>query len=420
MSISNSFTRIAVIEFVLLMFIIPAMFLPNSMRIFGLLSAIMSAVIVLSVHRVWSADEKRRREIANRVVDGDPDSGNDLRIDVLIASLHLLLIVPLLLQRSDDVFDIYTVDNEKFSVWFLFGMDLFSRSLLDWAEVYEVRFSDVNSSSMAGKHLILFLLISIDILLIQSIIRLIGIRRTIREGVHAAARDPETAARIGKRVNKAILSSIYDSDIVEDRRNRIRALAITGGPNEVESLWRLLSDESVRTETLATLIRIGKIEQANRLLSSNSLSLRASALQWLLLAPDGPHYLKIRQLENDPTPSIRISMLESLEDAPLEIASPSIIKLLNDQNDEVRIEASRQLRRLTPENILKYAPLLLDNDSIPCRIHGVEALATVEDGRVVPYIVDMFEDEDERVRIAAQQAIEHLQRIAKLAHNTDF
>ena len=420
MSISNSFTRIAVIEFVLLMFIIPAMFLPNSMRIFGLLSAIMSAVIVLSVHRVWSADEKRRREIANRVVDGDPDSGNDLRIDVLIASLHLLLIVPLLLQRSDDVFDIYTVDNEKFSVWFLFGMDLFSRSLLDWAEVYEVRFSDVNSSSMAGKHLILFLLISIDILLIQSIIRLIGIRRTIREGVHAAARDPETAARIGKRVNKAILSSIYDSDIVEDRRNRIRALAITGGPNEVESLWRLLSDESVRTETLATLIRIGKIEQANRLLSSNNVGLRASALQWLLLAPDGPHYLKIRQLENDPTPSIRISMLESLEDAPLEIASPSIIKLLNDQNDEVRIEASRQLRRLTPENILKYAPLLLGNDSIPCRIHGVEALATVEDGRVVPYIVDMFEDEDERVRIAAQQAIEHLQRLAKLAHNTDF
>ena len=420
MSISNSFTRIAVIEFVLLMFIIPAMFLPNSMRIFGLLSAIMSAVIVLSVHRVWSADEKRRREIANRVVDGNPDSGNDLRIDVLIASLHLLLIVPLLLQRSDDVFDIYTVDNEKFSVWFLFGMDLFSRSLLDWAEVYEVRFSDVNSSSMAGKHLVLFLLISIDILLIQSIIRLIGIRRTIREGVHAAARDPETAARIGKRVNKAILSSIHDSDIVEDRRNKIRALAITGGPNEVESLWRLLSDESVRTETLATLIRIGKIEQANRLLSSNSLSLRASALQWLLLAPDGPHYLKIRQLENDPTPSIRISMLESLEDAPLEIASPSIIKLLNDQNDEVRIEASRQLRRLTPENILKYAPLLLDNDSIPCRIHGVEALATVEDGRVVPYIVDMFEDEDERVRIAAQQAIEHLQRLAKLAHKTDF
>ena len=130
--------------------------------------------------------------------------------------------------------------------------------------------------------------------------------------------------------------------------------------------------------------------------------------------------MKIRQLENDPTPSIRISMLESLEDAPLEIASPSIIKLLNDQNDEVRIEASRQLRRLTPENILKYAPLLLGNDSIPCRIHGVEALATVEDGRVVPYIVDMFEDEDERVRIAAQQAIEHLQRLAKLAHNTDF
>ena len=40
-----------------------------------------------------------------------------------------LFIVPLLLQRVDDVFDVYSVDNEKFSVWFMFGMDLFSRSL---------------------------------------------------------------------------------------------------------------------------------------------------------------------------------------------------------------------------------------------------------------------------------------------------
>ncbi|MBI31073.1 MAG: hypothetical protein CMB72_00470 [Euryarchaeota archaeon] len=419
LSIRQPLVRLAVTELVLLTFIIPAMILPESLDFIGLICAISSSIIVLSIHRVWSADERRRREIANRMMDGDPDLGNDLRIDVLIASLHLLLIVPLLLQRTDDVFDIYSVENEKFSVWFMFGMDLFSRSLLDWAEVYEIRFSDVNSSSMAGKHLVLFLLISIDILLIQSIIRLIGIRRTIREGVNAAARDPETAARIGKRVNKALLNSILDSDIVEDRRNRIRALAITGGPNEVESLWRLLSDESVRTETLATLIRIGKIEQTHRLLSSSNVSLRASALQWLILAPDGPHYYKIRQLENDPIPSIRISVLESLEDAPLEIASLSIIRLLNDQNDDVRIEASRQLRRLSPANILEHAPLLLNSESIPCRIHGVEALATVEDGRVVPHIVKMFDDEDERVRTAAQQAIEHLQRLAKLI-DTDW
>ena len=417
MSINNSLYRIAVIEFVLLIFIIPAMFLPDSMRIIGLLSAILSAILVLSVHRVWSADERRRREIANRVMDGDPDIGNDHRIDVLVASLHLLFIVPLLLQRVDDVFDIYSVDNEKFSVWFMFGMDLFSRSLLDWAEVYEIRFSDVDSSSMAGKHLILFLLISIDLLLIQSIIRLIGIRGTIREGVSAAARDPETAARIGRRVNKALLKSIFDTDIADEKRHRIRALAITGGPNEVESLLKLLTDDSVRTETLATLIRIGKIEQTNRLVNSSNVNLRASALQWMLLASDGPHYFRIRQLESDPSPRIRKSVLESLEDAPLDIATTSIIQSLNDTNDDVRIEASRQLRRLASEEILQYAPLLLESNSVACRIHGVEALATIEDGRVVPYIVKMFDDEDERVKISAQKAIEHLQRLAKLTES---
>ncbi len=420
LTIRHPLARIAVIELVLILFIVPAMYLPESFDFIALLCAIFSSIVVLSIHRVWSADERRRREIANRVMDGDPDIGNDHRIDVLVGSLHLLIIVPLLLQRADEVFDIYSVDNEKFSVWFLFGMDLFSRSLLDWAEVYEIRFSEVNSSSMAGKHLVLFLLISIDLLLIQSIIRLIGIRRTIREGVNAAARDPETAARIGRRVNRALLKSIFESDIIEDRRNRIRALAITGGSNEVESLWRLLTDESVRTETLATLIRIGKIDQTTRLMSSSNINLRASALQWLILSPDGPHYSRIRMLESDPVPSIRISVLESLEDAPLDIASLSIVRALKDDDDDVRIEASRQLRRLSSDQILEHAPLLLNSESIPCRIHGVEALATVEDGRVVPHIVKMFDDEDERVRVSAQQAIEHLQRLAKLSDTTDI
>ena len=49
MSISNSLSRIAFIEFVLLIFIIPAMFLPDSMKVIGLLSAIMSAILVLSL-----------------------------------------------------------------------------------------------------------------------------------------------------------------------------------------------------------------------------------------------------------------------------------------------------------------------------------------------------------------------------------
>ena len=72
---------------------------------------------------------------------------------------------------------------------------------------------------------------------------------------------------------------------------------------------------------------------------------------------------------------------------------------------------------MASEEILQYAPLLLESNSVACRIHGVEALATVEDGRVVPYIVKMFDDEDERVKISAQKAIEHLQRLAKLTES---
>ena len=104
----------------------------------------------------------------------------------------------------------------------------------------------------------------------------------------------------------------------------------------------------------------------------------------------------------------------------MDIATPSIIGSLNDLDDDVKIEASRQLRRLDADKILKHAPKLLDSPSIACRIHGVEALAVVADGRVVPHIVKMFEDEDERVKIAAQQALEHLQRLAKKEMNSEI
>jgi HEAT repeat protein len=55
---------------------------------------------------------------------------------------------------------------------------------------------------------------------------------------------------------------------------------------------------------------------------------------------------------------------------------------------------------------------LLDTGSSGVKIHTIDALSQIEDGRVVSLIVSMFDDSDENVRSAAQQAIEHLKRIA--------
>ena len=90
-----------------------------------------------------------------------------------------------------------------------------------------------------------------------------------------------------------------------------------------------------------------------------------------------------------------------------------IIRLVRDTDADVALEASRQLRKLDDaETLLRISRPLLDTGSSGVKIHTIDALSQIEDGRVVSLIVSMFDDSDENVRSAAQQAIEHLKRIA--------
>ena len=219
-SIGEPVLRLAFMESILVASIFAAWYLSDSLSIFGLMSILIAAFYVLGIHRVWSENEKLRREIAQRIIDDDPDQHPDLRLNVLIVSLHLIVIVPLLLWRLNDVFSLYSVPDDATGMdWWLFGIDLLSRSLLDWAEVYEVKWSRIEPDAWMGRHIVLALLILIDLLLIQSILRLISIHRTIREGVLAAGRDPETAARIGRRVNVPLVRSILDDSKGEEESN---------------------------------------------------------------------------------------------------------------------------------------------------------------------------------------------------------
>ena len=413
-SIREPVIRLFFMESILVATIFAAWYLSGPLSPFGLMSILIAAFYVLGIHRVWSENEKLRREIAQRIIDDDPDQHPDLRLNVLIVSMHLIVIVPLLLWRLNDVFNIYSVPEDATGIdWWLFGIDLLSRSLLDWAEVYEVKWSRIEPDAWMGRHIVLALLILIDVLLIQSILRLLSIHRTIREGVLAAGRDPETAARIGRRVNIPLVRSILDDSTDEERKNRIRALALTGSSEDAMRIWPLLNESDLRSEILATLVRIGPLTLTDRLLSSDSTALRLAAIQWLKIVDEDEAWERIARTANDPDSAVRASVIVAIDSAPIRYAIPVIISLVRDTDADVALEASRQLRKLDDaETLLRISRPLLDTGSSGVKIHTIDALSQIEDGRVVSLIVSMFDDSDENVRSAAQQAIEHLKRIA--------
>jgi len=178
-------------------------------------------------------------------------------------------------------------------------------------------------------------------------------------------------------------------------------------------IWPLLNESDLRSEILATLVRIGPLTLTDRLLSSDSTALRLAAIQWLKIVDEDEAWERIARTTNDPDSAVRASVIVAIDSAPIRYAIPVIIRLVRDTDADVALEASRQLRKLDDaETLLRISRPLLDTGSSGVKIHTIDALSQIEDGRVVSLIVSMFDDSDENVRSAAQQAIEHLKRIA--------
>ena len=71
-------------------------------------------------------------------------------------------------------------------------------------------------------------LLTIDFILIQGIVRIFEIRRTISEGVAAAVRDPEMAYRLGTRAVPSLLEMLGDQNVTgEDCKHAVSYTHLT-------------------------------------------------------------------------------------------------------------------------------------------------------------------------------------------------
>ena len=379
----------------------------------ALLAVIMGYIGVLAIGRAWTQNEKLRTRIAHKLEDLDPDSLPDLRLGALISALQLFALIPLLLELSHRLFNLYDVDaGVTMSTWLAFGVDLFFRSLLDWSEVYDVHVSDVQFDSIWGRHLVMFILLTIDFILIQGIIRLVSIQRTVSQGVAVAGKDPEMAFRLGKRATKPLSAMVADPMLDADVRNSaIEALGMIGDANGCGALVNALSERELHTNAVAALVHVGHYNPILDGCRNPNPLVRRGCLSALGRLGDSLVIEQVGRCVDDPDTTVRVHAHEALGRISHNAALPFLARGLDDHETHVRHTALQQIGQFEGD---KAIPLVIQsaNDRSPTvRRLSVELLARFPDARVVPILVDRMEDDDKEVCEAAKRSLAHLESL---------
>ena len=369
---------------------------------------------VLGVGRAWVTNEKLRTKIARKLSDADPDELPDLRISALLSAIQLFLIIPLLLKSSHEIFGLYRVPEDAALLdWMLLGVDLLFRSILDWSEIYGVKMSSIELDSLGGRHLVMGFLLTIDFILIQGIIRIFEIHRTISEGVAAAVRDPEMAYRLGSRAVPSLLKMLDENDLAADEcKHVIEALAVLRERRACDSIILRFEDDDLYTTAVAAMVAIGHLSPLLLALSDPNSRTRRGALT------------AIRRLGDvDAIPALQSAMMtaDSEERGEIVRAFASIgieshihlIAALSDSSKSVQLAALQGLTLDRSESLmLRLIEMASDNDP-DMRLAVVDAMQRFSDGRVVVPLAAALEDEDPRVSRQARRSLDYLESVVE-------
>ena len=367
---------------------------------------------VLGVGRAWVSNEKLRTKIARKLSDEDPDELPDLRVSALLSALQLFVIIPFLMKSSHEIFGLYLVpENATLLDWMLLGVDLLFRSILDWSEIYGVQMSSIELDSMGGRHLVMTFLLTIDFILIQGIVRIFEIRRTISEGVAAAVRDPEMAYRLGTRAVPSLLEMLSDQNVTgEDCKHVIEALAVLRERKACESIVERFENEDTHTTAVAAMVAIGFLPPLLDAISSDNSQTRIGALT------------AIRRMGNAEAIPTLISAMQNSSEHEREkivrafgsiglVAHPYLISALSDTSKNVQLAALQGLALDRSETLMVKLISMAQDPDPDVRLAAVDAMQRFSDGRVVAPLAAALEDDDSRVSRQAKRSLDHLESV---------
>ncbi|MDP7312918.1 MAG: HEAT repeat domain-containing protein [Candidatus Thalassarchaeaceae archaeon] len=370
---------------------------------------------VLAIGRAWAQNEGFRTKIAKKLEDHDPDGLPDLRLTAALAAVQMILIVPLILHSSHSIFDLFdTPDETTWKTWGLFGLDLLFRSFLDWSEVYGVHISGVKLAATGGRNLVMFILLSIDFMIIQTVIRIVGINRTIQEGVAVAGKDPEMAFRIGRRATPKLAEMVKDENKdIDFRIKTIEALGMIGDSGGASALVELLADKELHTAATASLVIIGHFESLFHGIKHEDPLVRRGCVTALGRLEDSIANEILAEAIRDSDSGVR----QFAHQAIGRIAHPSDIPLLrhglSDDNVDVRFAALKQFSNFSSDQAMNAVISAVDDESAGIRRLAVEILARYPDPAVVPILAEAMQDSDSEVAAAAKRTVDHLESLVK-------
>jgi HEAT repeat protein len=389
-----------------------AIFLPG---VLALLALSLGYLGVLSVGRAWVRNEKLRSKIAKKLEDLDPDSLPELRLAALLSLIQFVVLVPLLLESAHTLFDLYEVPTgASRKTWIAFGADLLGRSILDWAEVYEMNLSSIHYESQAGRHLVMFILITMDIILIQGLIRLLAIHKTIQDGVAVTRKDPEIAGRLGRRAVKplAVLAMQAEGD-TQTRQSALQALGMIADTRGCKAMLTCLRQPTLHTTAVAALVRVGHVAPLIKAVQHPAAAVRRGAANALGRLGYADCVDALQSLLQDSEQDVRTTAVEALSRIEGQSAQAPLLTATQDSDASIRCSALRHIAAREGEVALRALLAAMQDEQSDVRLVATELLARFPDGLVVPVLSAARQDEDERVRKMADRSLLHLNKLVK-------
>jgi len=367
---------------------------------------------VLGVGRAWVENEKLRTKIARKLSDLDPDELPDLRVSAFISAFQLFIVIPLLMKSSHEIFGLYDVpEDNTLADWLLLGVDLLFRSILDWSEIYGVNMSAIKLDTLGGRHLVMAFLLTIDFILIQGIVRIFSIRRTISEGVSAAVRDPEMAYRLGSRAVPSLLKMLDDTDIVgEECQHVIEALAVLRERRACDSIILHFENDDVHTTAVAAMVAIGYLPPLLSALSQTSARIRMGALTAIRRLADDDAIPALEIAMKTAGPEEREKIVRAFSSIGIK-AHSCLIEALSDETKVVQLAALQGLTLDRGETLMLRLIEMAEDPDADVRLAAIDAMQRFSDGRVVAPLAAALEDEDVRISRQARRSLDHLESV---------